>query len=76
MDELPQKGGLLLHFSHVSDVCFWHLADNPTAPALVRYWSNSRHSQEPPQRKSRTVMIEFLPIKFPVLSSKFPVLPK
>jgi hypothetical protein len=23
------------------DVCFWHLADNPTAAAFVRYWSNS-----------------------------------
>jgi hypothetical protein len=20
---------------------FWHLADNPAAPAFVRYWSNS-----------------------------------
>ena len=24
-------------------VCFWPLADNPTAPAFVRYWSNSGH---------------------------------
>jgi hypothetical protein len=23
------------------DVAFWHLADNPTAPAFVRYWRNS-----------------------------------
>jgi hypothetical protein len=24
------------------NVCYWHLADNPAAPAFVRYWSNSR----------------------------------
>jgi hypothetical protein len=23
------------------DVAYWHKADNPTAPAFVRYWSNS-----------------------------------
>ena len=23
------------------NVCFWHKADNPIAPAFVRYWSNS-----------------------------------
>jgi len=22
---------------------YWHLADNPAAPAFVRYWSNSGH---------------------------------
>jgi hypothetical protein len=26
------------------DVRYWHKADNPTAPAFVRYWSNSGHS--------------------------------
>jgi hypothetical protein len=25
----------------LANVRFWHLADNPTAPAFVRYWSNS-----------------------------------
>jgi hypothetical protein len=25
------------------DVAYWHKADNPTAPAFVRYWSNSGH---------------------------------
>jgi hypothetical protein len=25
------------------NVRYWHLADNPTAPAFVRYWSNSGH---------------------------------
>jgi hypothetical protein len=23
------------------NVRYWHLVDNPTAPAFVRYWSNS-----------------------------------
>ena len=23
----------------------WHLADNPTAPAFVRYWSNNGHAE-------------------------------
>jgi hypothetical protein len=23
---------------HTCDVAYWHLADNPTAPAFVRYW--------------------------------------
>ena len=27
--------------ANLANVCFWHLADNPTAPAFVRYWSNS-----------------------------------
>ena len=27
--------------SGYDDVRYWHLADNPTAPALIRYWSNS-----------------------------------
>ena len=25
----------------VANVRLWHLADNPAAPAFVRYWSNS-----------------------------------
>jgi hypothetical protein len=24
-----------------ANVCFWHIADNPTAPALVRFWDQS-----------------------------------
>jgi len=28
---------------HCAHVAFWHLADNPTAPANVRYWGNSGH---------------------------------
>jgi hypothetical protein len=27
----------------VADVRYWHLADNPTAPAFVRYWGNRGH---------------------------------
>jgi uncharacterized protein (DUF1330 family) len=27
--------------NQASNVCSWHLADNPTAPAFVRCWSNS-----------------------------------
>ena len=26
-----------------ANVWLWHKADNPTAPAFVRYWSNSGH---------------------------------
>jgi hypothetical protein len=26
---------------HLADDRYWHLADNPAAPAFVRYWSNS-----------------------------------
>jgi hypothetical protein len=26
---------------HGRDVCCWHLADNPVAPAFVRYWGHS-----------------------------------
>jgi hypothetical protein len=29
-----------------SDLVPWHLADNPVAPAFVRYWSNSGHWPE------------------------------
>lgn len=29
------------------NVCFWHKADNPIAPELVRYWSNSGHALYP-----------------------------
>jgi hypothetical protein len=25
----------------VTDVCFWHIADNPTAPAVVRFWTKA-----------------------------------
>jgi hypothetical protein len=25
----------------MADVCLWHLADIPIAPAFVRYWTNS-----------------------------------
>ena len=31
--------------ARASDVRYWHLADNPTAPAFVRYWSNSGHRE-------------------------------
>jgi hypothetical protein len=24
-----------------AQVCLWHLADNPTAPAFVRYWTKA-----------------------------------
>jgi hypothetical protein len=27
-----------------ADVRLWHKADNPTAPAFVRYWSGSGHA--------------------------------
>jgi len=27
----------------LGNVGFWHLADNPAAPAFVGYWSNSGH---------------------------------
>jgi hypothetical protein len=30
---------VILH--HGRDVCCWHLANNPTAPAFVRYWGHS-----------------------------------
>ena len=23
------------------DVCFWHIADKPTAPAFVRFWATA-----------------------------------
>ena len=31
---------------HAVYVRYWHLADNPTAPAFVRYWSNSGQRAE------------------------------
>ena len=31
----------------LGDVRLWHLADNPTAPAFVCYWSNSGQSIKP-----------------------------
>jgi hypothetical protein len=32
------------------DVRFWHLADNLTALAFVRYWGNSEHIEEEVKR--------------------------
>ena len=28
----------------VTDVCFWHIADNPIAPAFVRFWGTADNS--------------------------------
>jgi hypothetical protein len=33
----------LFHAGHFANARYWHLADIPTAPAFVRYWSNSGH---------------------------------
>ena len=29
----------------LADVCFWHIADNPTAPAFVCYWTKADNWQ-------------------------------
>jgi hypothetical protein len=29
------------------NVRYWHKADNPTAPAFVRYWRHSGHNETP-----------------------------
>jgi hypothetical protein len=39
----PPQLRLFRQFNSSRDVRYWHLADNPTAPAFVRYWSNSGH---------------------------------
>jgi hypothetical protein len=38
VDRIASYGRQFCH-----EVCFWNLTDNPTAPAFVRYWSNSGH---------------------------------
>jgi hypothetical protein len=34
-------GGLCRSFAASANVRYWHLADNPTAPAFVRYWTEA-----------------------------------
>jgi hypothetical protein len=41
--EAASVGGLFIYCEQEVQCRFWHLADNPTAPAFVRYWSNGGH---------------------------------
>ena len=38
---LVERGEERISCGYTGHVRYWHLADSPTAPAFVRYWSNS-----------------------------------
>ena len=38
---LVDDAGIAFSINYQANVRYWHKADNPTAPAFVRYWSNS-----------------------------------
>src|SRR5450631_3357291 len=41
ISERPARGGHSFSRRYLANVRFWHLADKPTAPEFVRYWTNS-----------------------------------
>ena len=38
--EAASVGGLF-HFNQACNVAYWHKADNPVAPAFVRFWTKA-----------------------------------